>query len=195
MTCWCIHATRISCLGSYGRDLWIANIAPLQELNEAVLDEDVHLFSIEPTIQRITWSFAANDYLFGQRHHQTPNETNGMLIRYYLKAARVRPRHRRRHRRERKEMVARLAGTNNGRHQHGRLEHACGGRRRAGRRRRGSRRGRRGQGRGAANPLDQWVPLGTYTVTLDVGGKTLIQTGQITHTQGWSLAPSPQIIR
>ena len=52
-----------------------------------MLAEDVHLFTIKPTVQRVTWSFGANDYLFGQRNFQTPNEPNGMLIRYYLKTA------------------------------------------------------------------------------------------------------------
>ena len=51
-----------------------------------MLASDAHLFSIKPTTQRITWSFGANDYLFGQRHLSTPNEPNGMMIRYYLKA-------------------------------------------------------------------------------------------------------------
>jgi hypothetical protein len=181
-------------LGSYGRDLWIANIAPLQELNDAVLDEDVHFFSIEPAIQRITWSFGANDYLFGQRHLQTPNETNGMLIRYYLKASASGRASVAVTDASGKEM-ARLAGTNNAG-----INTVVWNMRAAGAGGRGAGGGGAGAGggalgRGAANPLDQWAPLGTYTVTLEVGGKTLVQTGQITHTQGWSLATSPQIIR
>ena len=177
-------------LGSYGRDLWITNIAPLQEMTDAMLGEDVHFFAIEPTVERITWSFGANDYLFGQRHLQTPNETNGMLIRYYLKSAAS----------GRvtavvtdatgKEM-ARLAGT------------ASAGvntvvwNMRTGGGGRGAGGGAVGlaQGRGATNVLDQWAPLGEYTVTLDVGGKTFVQKGRITKTQGWSLGSSPQIIR
>ncbi len=72
-------------LGTYGRGLYITNITPLQEMNDAMLAEEVHLFAIKPTVQRITWQFGANDYLFGQRNVQTPNEPNGMVIRYYLK--------------------------------------------------------------------------------------------------------------
>jgi photosystem II stability/assembly factor-like uncharacterized protein len=170
-------------LGSYGRDVWIANIAPLQELTDAVLNEDVHFFSIAPTIERITWSFGANDYLFGQRHLQTPNQTNGMLIRYYLKAPAS----------ARASVVvtdasgkemARLAGANTAGINTVVWDMRLGG-------------GGRGGGRGTptANPLDAWAPLGEYTVTLDVGGKTFVQKGRITHTQGWSLASSPQIIR
>ena len=78
-------------LGSYARGIWVTNIAPLQELNAAVLAEDAHLFSILPTTQRVTWSLGANDYLFGQRHIQTPNDPDGMAIYYYLKGAAAGP--------------------------------------------------------------------------------------------------------
>ncbi len=126
-------------LGTYGRDFWITNVGALQELTDSVLASDAHLFSVKPTVQRITWSFGANDYLFGQRHLQTPNEPNGMLIRYYLKnaapggaaiaianAA--------------GEEVARLAGPGHRRYQHRRLECAGDGTRRRPRRRRAGRR-------------------------------------------------------
>jgi hypothetical protein len=72
-------------VGSYGRGIFITNIAPLQEISDAILGSDVHLFQVEPTVQRVIRAFAANDYLFGQRNTQTPNEPNGMVIRYYLK--------------------------------------------------------------------------------------------------------------
>src|SRR5262249_30538367 len=71
--------------GSYGRGIFITNISALQELTPAVLSEDLHLFTIKPTVQRVTWQFGANDYLFGQAHLQTQDEPNGMAIRYYLK--------------------------------------------------------------------------------------------------------------
>lgn len=50
-----------------------------------MLAEDVHLFGVEPTVQRVTWSFGANDFLFGDRHILIPNEPNGVFIHYYLK--------------------------------------------------------------------------------------------------------------
>jgi hypothetical protein len=74
-------------LGTYARDVWITNIDALEQLTDSVLAKDVHLFSIRPTVQRVTWQFGANDYLFGQRHIQTPNEPAGMMIRYYLRNA------------------------------------------------------------------------------------------------------------
>jgi hypothetical protein len=53
-----------------------------------------------------------------------------------------------------------------------------------------------GGGRANANPLDQWLPLGDYTITLSAAGKTLTQTGRIVKTIGWSLdGPKPTVIR
>lgn len=167
-------------LGTYGRGLYITNIAPLQELNDRVLSEDAHLFTIKPTVQRIIWSFGANDYLFGQRNFQTPNEPNGMVIRYYLKnqapAANVIITD------AKGQEVAKLPGK------------AAPGintvlwtMRAAG----------AGRGRGAGgNATEGWAPLGEYTVTLDLGGKKLAQKASITKMQGWSLGPpAPQIIK
>jgi photosystem II stability/assembly factor-like uncharacterized protein len=192
-------------LGTYGRGLWLTNIAPLQELNAAVLARDVHLFTTEPTVQRVNWSFGANDYLFGQRHLQTPNEPNGMVIRYYLKTA--------------SSSAASIAITNASGQEVARLE----GQAAAGintvvwnTRNQGGGRGGRGAvtlasgagagvggrgapgggGRGSAGTgLDQLAPLGEYTVTLDVAGQKLTQKAQITKTQGWTIGPVPQTIR
>ena len=61
----------------------------------------------------------------------------------------------------------------------------------------GGRGGARG-GRGAAplNPIDQWMPLGDYKVTLDVAGKSFSQPARIVKTIGWSLdGPKPGVIR
>jgi hypothetical protein len=53
-----------------------------------------------------------------------------------------------------------------------------------------------GRGRGAAaSVMDRLVPLGKYTVTLEVAGRTLTETASIVRTQGWSIGPSPQTIR
>jgi photosystem II stability/assembly factor-like uncharacterized protein len=175
-------------LGTYGRDIWITNIAPLQEMSDAVLTQDVHLFAIQPTEERVTWQFAANDYLFGQRHLQTPNLSGSMAIHYYLKhPASAAP-----------SItitntagaeVARLPGTNVA----GintvtwtMREQQAGGR---------GARGGGGGGRGRGNALEQLVPLGDYTVTLDAGGAKQTATAKITKTTGWSLAPSPSVIR
>jgi len=176
-------------LGTYGRDFWITNIGPLQELTDAVLAEDAHLFSIKPTTQRVIWSFGANDYLFGQRHLQTPNEPNGMVIRYYLKAAGsgaasivVAD--------ASGQEVARLQGTAtagiNTVVWNTRLTGRAGG---AGATARGG-----GATRGGAG-IETLAPLGDYMVSLTVGGKTLTQKATIAKTQGWSIGQTPTIIR
>ncbi len=176
-------------LGTYGRGIWVTDIGPLQELNATVLAQEVHLFGIEPTVQRVTWSFGANDYLFGQRHFQTPNEQNGMVIRYYMKqqggtspsivitnAT--------------GQEVARLEGQS----QAGMNTVVWSTRNQAGGRGRGGAIGA-GGGRGGGTVLEQLAPLGEYTVTLDVDGKKFTQKARITKTVGWTLGPVPQVIR
>jgi hypothetical protein len=171
-------------LGTYGRGIYITNIAPLQEMSEAMLAEDVHLFAIKPAVQRITWQFGANDYLFGQRNLQTPNEPNGMVVRYYLNNP--------------ASGSASIVITDSQGREVARLQ----GKTSAGintviwpMRAQGAGRGRGAGGGAMANPLDQWAPLGEYTVTLELGEKKLTQKAQIAKMQGWSLGPSPQIIR
>jgi photosystem II stability/assembly factor-like uncharacterized protein len=185
-------------LGSYARGIWVTNIAPLQELTASVLAEDAHLFTILPTTQRIPWSFGANDYLFGQRHLQTPNDPDGMAIYYYLKNAGSGPVTIAISDTSGKE-VARLSGPSaaginrvvwSTRLGGGRGGAVLAG---AGRGGRGAAAAAVGEtegapaGRGSTNPLDQWMPLGEYRVTLDVGGKTFVQSARIVKTIGWSL--------
>jgi len=166
------------------------DVGALQELSDTVLAEDVHLFSIKPSVQRVTWSFGANDYLFGQRHLSTPNEPAGMLIRYYVKNAgagnavvSIRDA-------AGQEMArfsnASAQGINTVRwdmRQPARGGGAGGGGARGG-----------GATRGGAG-IEQLAPLGEYTVTLELGGKTLTQKGRIAKTQGWPTGAVPQIIR
>ena len=206
-------------LGTYGRGIYITNIEPLQEMTPAMLGEDVHLFAIAPTVQRVTYQFGANDYLFGQRQLQTLNEPDGMVIRYYLEhqgtgdatitianAA--------------GQAVAKIAGPTaagincivwstrmggRGRRRQtrqprpgectsGRPVQTAAGARAAGAR------GRDGAAARTPRPaprtvLEQLAPLGDYTVTLQVDGKTLSRTARITATQGWRIGPNPEVIR
>jgi photosystem II stability/assembly factor-like uncharacterized protein len=172
-------------VGTYARDVWITNVAALEELADSVLAKDAHLFSIKPTVQRLTWQFGANDYLFGQRHVQTPNEPSGVLIRYYLRAPRT----------DSVTIaitdstgaeVARLRGTGTAG-----INTVVWSTRRPG----------PGRGSGAATRVgpgtlvDQLVPLGRYTVTLDVGGTKSSQPAQLVRTQGWSIGPAAETIR
>jgi photosystem II stability/assembly factor-like uncharacterized protein len=180
-------ATRDLVVGSYGRGMFVANIAWLEELTAKVLAEDVHLFRVRPTVQWVTWSFGANDYLFGDRHLQTPNAPNAMQIEYYLKSATS------------DSVVVTIAdaqggvvaslrgGTSAGIHTVNWAMRARG--------RGGAERGRGGRGPGGGTPLDALVPPGAYTVTLHVNGRTLTQQARITGTHGWSIGPSPQALR
>jgi hypothetical protein len=180
-------------LGSYGRDIWITNISALEDLTPAVLSESAHLFTIKPTVQRIPWSFAANDYLFGQRHFSTPNEPSGMLIRYYLKSATpativVTD--------ASGQEVARMPGTNAAGINTVMWSMRPGGGARGAGRPGGAGAGTGGGAGRGGDPLDQFVPLGEYTVTLEVGGTKQSQKAQITHTMGWTLSTStPYVIR
>ena len=174
-------------LGTYGRGLWITNIAPLQELSASVLAKDAYMFAVADTVQRVTWQFAANDYLFGQRHLQIPNEPAGMVIRYYL--------------RQPSDKGPSVTVTNGAGQQVAVLQggNAAGINtvvwsmrpQTAGR---GAAPGP-GGGRGRGNAVEQLAPLGEYTITLDLGASKLTQKARVTKTQGWSLAPSPRMIR
>jgi hypothetical protein len=46
-----------------------------------------------------------------------------------------------------------------------------------------------------ANALDQLMPLGDYTITLNVGGQSQSTRGTIVKTQGWTIGAVPQVIR
>ena len=72
-------------VGTYGRGIWITDITPLRELNQA-LALDAHLFSIEPKTRRREGALG-NYRLYGDRVMTTPNEPNGMTFAFYLKDA------------------------------------------------------------------------------------------------------------
>jgi len=71
-------------VGTYGRGLYVTDVSPLQELTPAVLEEDVHLFDIEPRTQRV-YGGMGNYQLLGDSHLLVPNEPNAVSINYYLK--------------------------------------------------------------------------------------------------------------
>jgi len=72
-------------VATYGRGLWITNIAPLREISEETLGRDAVLFEIRPQVQRVMGGLG-NYRLLGDSHLATPNEPNAIAIRYYLKA-------------------------------------------------------------------------------------------------------------
>ena len=80
-------------LATYGRGVWITDISPLQQLNPDVLDDDWHLFDIEPKPQRNTSQQASwgNYALMGDNQLATPNEPDGLVIYYYVKESLRKP--------------------------------------------------------------------------------------------------------
>ncbi len=72
-------------VGTYGRGIWITDITPLRELNQA-LAMDAHLFAVEPKARRREGALG-NYRLYGDRLAVTPNEPNGMTLTFYLKDA------------------------------------------------------------------------------------------------------------
>jgi photosystem II stability/assembly factor-like uncharacterized protein len=73
-------------VGTYGRGIWITNVAVLRELNETVLSEDMHFFSVQSRSRRREGA-VGNYRLLGDRNLVTPNEPNGLALVYYLKEA------------------------------------------------------------------------------------------------------------
>ncbi|MEW6363548.1 MAG: hypothetical protein AB1714_02795 [Acidobacteriota bacterium] len=71
-------------VATYGRGLFVADITPLQELTPAILDEEAHLFEIEPMAQRATRGWGSYAWL-GDRHLSTPNEPDAIVINYHLR--------------------------------------------------------------------------------------------------------------
>ena len=70
-------------VGTHGRGLYVTDITPLQEMNAELLKKDVHLFKVEPKIQ---WAYRSGKDVPGDRQFVAPNEPNGLVINYYLKA-------------------------------------------------------------------------------------------------------------
>lgn len=70
-------------VGTFGRSIWILDIAPLEELTDSVLAADAHLFQVKPAHQyRRRDTYGAT----GQQFFATPNPPYGAVITYYLRA-------------------------------------------------------------------------------------------------------------
>jgi len=172
-------------VATYGRGLFVTDVTALQQTTAQVLAEDVHLFDPEPRAQRIVREFAAEDYLFGDRHLLTPNEPNGVVINYYLKSAAAG-----------KAVItiadpfgrewAKIEGpTDAGIH-----PVLWDMRRRMTREEQAAARMQR-----SGDPFARWAPPGDYIVTLEIGGRTYTGKARITKRTGWSIGPVPEIIR
>jgi photosystem II stability/assembly factor-like uncharacterized protein len=166
-------------VATYGRGAYVTDITPLQELTAAVLDEDVHLFDVEPKTQRVTGGIG-NYQLLGDSHLFTPNEPNAVVVNYYLKDKAAGPV---------KVTVADPYGTVlaeisakgeaglNGVSWNMRAQ------------RPGQKPGRfPGMGGGGL------AAPGEYVITLEAGGMSLTKKARIRYRQGWTVGPVPVVI-
>ena len=68
-------------VGTFGRGFYIADISPLQELTQQVIDSDVHFFQIETKVQ---WVMPRQTTVADQ-NFEGENEPHGVMLNYYLK--------------------------------------------------------------------------------------------------------------
>jgi photosystem II stability/assembly factor-like uncharacterized protein len=170
-------------VGTYGRGIFITDISPLQELNEGVLQEDIHFFKVEPKAQLITsaWGWY---HLYGNRNHFTRNESNALVINYYLKNSVDE---------EVKifianpygEVLAELEGKSDS----GMNRVAWDMQRRFSPEEEAAARRQRGR-----DPFSRLMPPGEYVVRLEVGEKRFTQKTRITKRIGWTIGPLPRKI-
>lgn len=169
-------------VGTYGRGLYITDVTLLQELNEKVLDEDIHFFKVEPRVQRITRAWGAY-YLYGDRHLATPNEPNRVVINYYLK--------------NKAKEKAKITITD----PYGKVFQTLRGSANAGinsvlwNMTRRMTREEIAQMRRSRDPFRRMVPPGEYVVILEVGDKKLTRKAHITKRTGWPIGPFTKDIK
>ncbi len=168
-------------IGTYGRGIYVVDVSPLQELTPAVAAKDVHLFSIEPAVERIV-TVTGNYQLLGDSHLLTPNEANAMSVRYYLKAKPA------------GKVKVRVTTP------YGDAVNEIEGKAEPGihtaywnmRPKSKGDRPAWWDDYGFGEPM---VEPGEYVVTLEVDGKTWTQRAVIAKRMGWSFGPSPSVIK
>ncbi len=166
-------------VASYGRGLWITCIAPLQELNDSVLAQDVWLFDIKPATERV-YGGIGNYRLLGDSHVFTPNEPDAVVINYLLKSKTADP--------------VKITVTN----PYGEVLAEITGKGEAGLNTaewdmRARPRAHQPPQFGAMGGV--LVDPGEYVVTLDAVGRKVKKRALIRYRQGWTVGPVPVIIR
>ncbi len=72
-------------LGTHGRSIWVLDdITPLEQMNDAVVNENIHLFDIRNSVIWRTWN---NKSLTSDKAFYGQNPPNGALVNFYLKSA------------------------------------------------------------------------------------------------------------
>jgi hypothetical protein len=165
---------------TYGRGLWVTDITLLQEWNEKIPAEDVHLFGVEPRVERGPAVYG-NYQLQGDSHLMTPNEPDDFVIKYYLK--------------EKAKDKVKITITDIS----GKVLRELEGKGETGFNTvlwdmRPMKKGEAPpeyEGYGARNDL---VDPGEYIVVLEIGGRKLTQKAVVRKRQGWSIGPFPATI-
>jgi hypothetical protein len=75
-------------VSTHGRGMWVADIAPLQEMSDSLLGQPAHLFAIAPALQ---YRYADTYPSFASRPFVAPNPPRGARIAYWLKEAQSGP--------------------------------------------------------------------------------------------------------
>jgi hypothetical protein len=170
-------------VATYGRGLYIVDVSPLQEMTAAVLAEDVHLFDIRPRTQRVTGALG-NYQLLGDSHLLTPNEPNEFAINYYCKAKLEGP----------VKVTVSGAGGDVLAELEGQGEPGINTVSWDMRPRRPGRKPVPDEFSGFGDGVRLVAP-GDYTVTLEAAGKTVVKKAVIRYRQGWTVGPTPIVIR
>lgn len=72
-------------LGTHGRSIWVLDdITPLEQLNESVINSNIHLFDVRQAVMWRTWN---NKPLTSDKAFYGQNPPNGAIINFYLKSA------------------------------------------------------------------------------------------------------------
>ncbi len=73
-------------VGTHGRSIWICDdITPLQQLSDAVMASEAHVFDVRPNVQWLGDTMLSRG-VGGAKHFRGENPPNGTAISYYLKS-------------------------------------------------------------------------------------------------------------
>ncbi|MGH9471903.1 MAG: WD40/YVTN/BNR-like repeat-containing protein [Terriglobales bacterium] len=151
-------------LATYGRALWVGDISPLQQMSLATLQQNVHLFDIQPHARYQFSTQGMNYELYGDKYLQVPDQPDAWTVYYYLKSAADAPAH------------LTVMGPD------GKTVRSLQGPARAGLNKilvnLDGGRGRFARGRGH-RPPEPPLAIGNYQVTLTVDGQTLTKVGTV----------------
>ncbi|HEY3383612.1 MAG TPA: hypothetical protein VGK32_17745 [Vicinamibacterales bacterium] len=70
-------------VATHGRGVFITDISPLEEMNDKVAAQDLHVFDIKPAVKWVT----RNEHVSATINFNAPSNPAGVLINYYQKAA------------------------------------------------------------------------------------------------------------